>query len=272
MVATPLPLETGLPATDSKSDEPERSSETTSTNKKRKAVSFAALPAGTNDELAGSDTSADTAIPSLSLASGNAELKAEMQNPAAAPSLPTLRSSSLSSVEDAAPSALTPPLGSESDRKEILSLLSSIRDILSDEESVASSVSSLASDTPPLSERPTRGRRRGRGRRGRGKKVVNQEQTKGVTGGARGGIGMTRRRGGRRRRGRGGRVVPELTRSASVETVEESRTAAGKCIYLHVHVGYFNSKIITWYIYICVHVHVICNVQLYVRSVRSSFV
>ena len=247
IVATPLPLETGLPAdkaTDSKSDELERSSETvalTSTNKKRKAVSFAALPAGTNDELAGSDTSADTAIPSLSLASGNAELKAEMQNPAAAPSLPTLRSSSLSSVEDAAPSALTPPLGSESDRKEILSLLSSIRDILSDEESVASSVSSLASDTPPLSERPTRGRRRGRGRRGRGKKVLNQEQTKGVTGGARGGIGMTRGRGGRRRRGRGGRVVPELTRSASVETVEESMTAAGEC--------YSNSKIITWYMY-----------------------
>ena len=106
--------------------------------------------------------------------------------------------------------------------------LTVFRDIHSDEESVASSVSSLTSDTSSLSERPTR-RRRGRGRRGRGKKALSQE-LKTKQGNADNVVGELLKKSGRgrgRRRGRGGRTAPVLTRAAPMETVEDSMEAKG---------------------------------------------
>ena len=111
-------------------------------------------------------------------------------------------------------------------------LPSPLREILSDEESIASSASSFTSDSSSLMERPTRRRRGGRRRGGgRGKKaVLTQDQRTQEEGDITGGEPpKTSRRGGRGRRrgGRGGRSAPELTRSFSVEMVEDSLKAEG---------------------------------------------
>lgn len=114
-------------------------------------------------------------------------------------------------------------------------LPSPLREILSDEESVASSASSFTSDSSSLLERPARRRRGGRRRGGgRGKKVPlthDQRTQEGAADVVVGGeVPKTSRRGGRGRRrgGRGARSSPpELTRSFSVEMVEDSLKAEG---------------------------------------------
>jgi hypothetical protein len=115
-------------------------------------------------------------------------------------------------------------------------LPSPLREILSDEESIASSTSSLTSDSMSLLERPTRRRRGGRRRGGgRGKKAStltqderSQEEADLLVNVEREVSPKTSKRRGRRRGGRGARSgPPELSRSLSVEMVEESLKAEG---------------------------------------------
>ena len=119
---------------------------------------------------------------------------------------------------------------------------SPLRDILSDEESIASSTSSLTSDSMSLLDRPTRRKRGGRRRGGgRGKKAAaltqderSQEEADLLVGGGQWSPKTSKRGGrGRRRGGRGARSgPPELARSFSVEVVEDSLKAEGYLIII----------------------------------------
>ena len=238
MVTTPVLVESDVPqntATDVTNDGLKVTTGMVimeSTTKKRK-VSFANLPTGAKNEMS------CVASSSAMLASGSTEVENESTQKVTDASNLSLVKTESSTLEGtkivplAATSAhddkaLIPPRGSEkrSDQMKALSLLSSLQDILSDEESMSNSVSSLTSDTSSLSEKSTRGRKRGRGRRGRGRRTLNTKETKGIDDG--GEVVTVNSRGKRWGRGRGGRKTPELTRSTSVETVEQSVTAEGE--------------------------------------------
>ena len=251
-MATPLPLQSNL-AQSSVTDLPSdtaayKASPTVATKftpKKRKVVSFADLPSTLNvdDQKDESDVIiippdiAPTAPPGV-LTSMSCEQEAETKQkqvdipevsiippavltPVKEPAATTLRDEDIASPQGA---------GKSDDGSQFLSPL---REILSDEESIASSVSSLTSDTSSLLERPTLrkrgGRRRGTGRR---KKTLGQDQSTQEGTDLEGGESptpRTSRRGGRGRRrgGRGGRSATELARMLSVEIVEDSVKAEG---------------------------------------------
>lgn len=246
-VATPLPLQSQTPptsVTDVNSDGAEQISGAAtvrSTQRKRKAVSFADPPTNTDSQndvddviIISPDLPPQPSPPSLSARSSSELTTRTEQKQPDSPS-PSLSQAEDKSIEPAKKSTVTTKDGEASftplgvvETSDGPSPLTVFRDIHSDEESVASSVSSLTSDTSSLSERPTR-RRRGRGRRGRGKKALSQE-LKTKQGNADNVVGELLKKSGRgrgRRRGRGGRTAPVLTRAAPMETVEDSMEAKG---------------------------------------------
>lgn len=240
IVTTPIPIKSDLPLntdTDVKDGGLKVTAgmvvpESTPKKHKAKAVSFADPPTGANNE-----TLPFVASSLAVLASGSTEDETESAQKVSAASSLSLVITESSKSKEIAPLAtahvhddetLILPHGSEkSDQVEALSFLSSLQDKLS-----------LTSDTSSLTERSTRGRKRGRGRRGRGRRTLNTKETKGVDN--EGEVVTVRSRGSCWRRGRGGRKTPEFTGSASVETVEQSVTAAGGRTIptFHVHVQY----------------------------------
>ena len=242
-------------ATDITSDQSEQTSSSVAlkaTPVKRKTVSFADLPVKNDTQNSDNDVieiSPDVAPPPLALATATPEPKPEVKqkeaiiflSPAIAQNMniditALRRTLQCVAVNDGLlAKSLTPARAADKStvaEKETIPPPQPIdsRDVLSDEESVASSVSSFTSDTSSLSaERPTTRRRRGRGRRGRGrgKAVPNQDASFDAEKGPK-----TSVRGRNRRRGRGGKSAPELARSASVETVEESIEAGGEYLNL----------------------------------------
>ena len=268
-VATPLPLHQSQTTladllSDNKAtqDPPTGTTATTtarSTTKKRKVVSFADFPSSSSVEDGGKDKddiiiispdlpTVPSTAPVLSATSstgGDSKGEAKMDTPqVVVPKVtisPAPAKKSVAATSKGGEGAPTLQEAGKTVSDDRSHLPSPLRDVLSDEESVASSVSSLASDSSLLVERPLRRRRGGRRRGGgRGKKAaVAQDQSsreetdivgEGGEGGGGGEVPKTSRRGGRGRRrgGRGARTSPpELTRSFSVEVVETSLKAEG---------------------------------------------
>ena len=205
-----------------------------SSTRKHKTVSFADQPTNIDDEKPSDDitSTSSEAKPSPNLAAAPSSehktlesavdhVRTESESRFVSPSKTSLTSSSSSIKEPVA--SLTPPrVAEKSGVMETLSPLAAIRDVLSDEESVASSVSSFASDSSSLPERPTR-RRRGRSRRGRGKRVLALDEGTEAAGSPNGRAVKTSARGRGRRRGRGGRSAPvEITRQTSEDVVVDA--------------------------------------------------
>ena len=262
-VATPLPLLSQTSLVDLSGDKAAQAPSTTtiatakSTPKKRKVVSFADLPTSSIDDgndksdviVISSDLDAIPPLAPTPSASSGSEGKVETKQKQVdipqvtvmpAP-LAQLKKSVTAALEDGGDVATSSSqeAGKSDDRSH---LPSPLREILSDEESIASSVSSFTSDSSTLLERPTRRRRGGRRRGGgRGKKVVlaQDQRTQEDADLAGGEPPKTRRRGGRgRRRGwRGARNAPELTRSCGVETVEDSLKAEGLYNIYNIYVN-----------------------------------
>lgn len=265
-MATPLPLHqsraslAGLSSDDKAAQAPPTTATIAtakSTPKKRKVVSFADLPSSNvkddeKDKENVTVVSQDLATvpspaPVLSASEGS-DRKGEtnqkqVDTPQPQVTIPqvtitpatlTPPKKSIAAASKDGGDATTPQEAGKTANDDRSYLPSPLREILSDEESIASSASSFTSDSSSLLERPTRRRRGGRRRGGgRGKKAAlaqdhrTQEEADLVEGGE---PPKTSRRGGRGRRrgGRGGgRSAPELTRSFSVEMVEDSLKAEG---------------------------------------------
>ena len=212
MVTTPSPSSTST--SDAISNESEYTPSKVAskpTPRKRKAVSFADYPTNIDDVKTDDViiTSSETMLPPKDPDSVKEQSSADVEVTFASPA-----------AKDTAANLTPTKMAERSRAVETPSPLSAIRDVLSDEESVASSVSSFASDNSSVSERSTR-RRRGRGRRGRGKRILTPEENKE---GSPSGRGTKRGRG--RRRGRGGRSAQvEITRLATVEVGDEAMKA-----------------------------------------------
>ena len=247
-VVTPLPL-----SSEKAAEMPSATTVTTAkstTPKKRKVVSFADFPSSNIDDgkddsdviITSSDPNAvPHPAPTPSDSTGGeakAETKPKLQMDipqvaiTPAPLAPSTKSI-VALLKDGGDISSAQEEGKTASMSDDRSYLPSpLRETLSDEESIASSVSSITSDSSSLLERPTRRRRGGRRRGGgRGKKLVlaQDQRTREEANLAGGEPLKTSRRGGRgRRRGsRGARSAPELTRSFSVEMVEDSLKAEG---------------------------------------------
>ena len=217
---------------------------TKSTSKKRKVVSFADLPSSDIDDQKDTSntvvTSCDATPPLAVSTSTSSEHKVETKSkPVGAPEVsitPVLLTSLKKSVAAASTKQResVPTLPQESGKSSSVERPyppNPLRDILSDEESIASSASSFTSDTSSLLDQPTRRKRGGRRRgRGRGRKVLTSERSsetdlQDVEATPK--TSWRGRRGRRRGRGRGGRIATDLTKAHSVEIVEEPLKAEG---------------------------------------------
>ena len=233
------PLPTPNSAVDVKSDETESTCTSStltlkSTAKKRKAVSFADM-VKTHDQNSDSDVTEKAPVqapPQIALPSESSKPQktdSGQNESAPTPSLAVVVQDEIRSISPVQKSLQAVAVSKRSDemRTDTFSPLSAIQDVLSDEESVASSVSSLTSDTPPLSERPVR-KRRGRGKRGRGRRILHQDQEEGKEAEAVPAgdevSPKTSVRGRTRRRGRGGKSALMMARPTTIETI----TAEGK--------------------------------------------